>query len=229
MDPGTLNSTLHYTLIRHILDHGFAPDRAELGRILGLPGPEVVAGLRRLAEDHGVVLHPHQPEVWVIHPFSLAPTSFWVRSGDRAWRGNCGWCSLGVAALAGGDVTISTSFGAEGRPVDLHIRDGRVVEGDCLIHFPTPMRRCWDNVIHACGNMLVFEDEAAVDGWCRRHRMPRGDTQPLGTFWEFARVWYGKHLDPQWRKWTSGEASALFKRFGLGGDTWEIPGSEVRF
>ncbi len=229
MDPGTLNSTLHHTLIRHIIDHGFAPDRAELGRMLGLPEPEVVAGLRRLADDHGVVLHPHQPEVWVIHPFSLAPTGFWVRSGGRGWWGNCAWCSLGVATLLGGEVTISTSFGAEGRPVDLHIRDGRIVEEDYLIHFPTPMRHCWDNVIHACSAMLVFEHEAAVNDWCRRHRMARGDTRTLAGFWPFAQAWYGRHLDPRWKKWTSEEAGAMFQRFGLGGDTWEIPGSAARF
>jgi len=227
--PENLNGTLHHAIIRHILDHGHAPSRQQLSGILGLPEPAVTAALNRLAEDHGVVLHPHQPEIWVIHPFSLAPTSFWVRSGDRAWWGNCGWCSLGIASLLDQDVTISTSFGAEGRPVDLHIRDGRIVEGDYLIHFPTPMRQCWDNVIYACSTMLVFEHEAEVDDWCRRHRIPRGDTQPLGHFWEFAKAWYGKHLDPQWRKWSNEEADALFRRFGLGGDTWEIPRSGSRF
>ena len=228
-DPATLNSTLHYTIIRHILDHGYAPGVGELGRMLGLPEEAAAAALKRLADDHGVVLHPHRPEIWAIHPFSLAPTGFWVRSGDRAWWGNCGWCSLGVAALVDGDVTISTSFGAEGRPVDLHIRSGRMVEGQYLIHFPIPMRQCWDNVIYSCSNMLVFEDEAAVDAWCRRHRMPKGDTQPLSRFWDFARDWYGKHLDPDWKKWTSAEAGALFRRHGLGGDTWEIPASSGRF
>jgi DNA-binding GntR family transcriptional regulator len=66
MEPETLNASLHHALIRHILDHGHGPDAQELSRILGLPEPVVVAGLRRLAEDHGVVLHPHRPEVWAI-------------------------------------------------------------------------------------------------------------------------------------------------------------------
>ena len=228
-NPETLNATLHYTLIRHILDHGYAPDTQELSRILDLPEEATVSALKRLAEDHGVVLHPQQPDIWAIHPFSLAPTAFWVRSGDGAWWGNCGWCSLGIAALVAEDVTISTSFGAEGRPVDLHIRSGRMIEDNYLIHFPVPMRKCWDNVVYACSNMLIFENEAAVDAWCRRHRMPKGDIQPLSQFWEFAKEWYGKHLDPHWRKWTSEEARALFHRHGLGGDTWEIPSSKGRF
>jgi hypothetical protein len=228
-NPEALNATLHYTIIRHILDRGYAPDTQELSRLLDLPEETAVSALKRLAEDHGVVLHPDEPKIWAIHPFSLAPTQFWVRSGDRAWWGNCGWCSLGIAALVEGDVTISTSFGAEGRPVDLHVCSGRMVEGQYLIHFPVPMRKCWDNVVYACSNMLIFENEAAVDAWCLRHRMPKGDIQPLSRFWEFAKEWYGKHLDPHWRKWTSEEASALFQRHGLGGDTWEISASRERF
>jgi hypothetical protein len=228
-DPETLNATLHYTLIRYILDHGHAPDRKDLGRMLDLPEPEVAAALDRLAEGHGVVLHPHQPEVWAIHPFALAPTNFWVRSGDRAWWGNCAWCSLGIAALVGQDVTISTTFGAEGRPVDLHLHQGQVLEPDLLVHFPVPMRRCWDNVVYSCSNMLVFEDRPAVEDWCRRHRIPLGDTQPLSRFWPFAREWYGRHLDRQWRKWTSDEARDLFQRHGLTGDTWEVPTTGTRF
>jgi hypothetical protein len=228
-NPETLNSTLHYTILRQILDHGYAPTRAELGRILELPEEAVAAALTRLAEAHGVVLHPHQPDIWAIHPFSLAPTNFWVRSADQAWWGNCGWCSLGIAALADQDVTISTSFGAEGRPVDLHIRNGLIVEGQYLIHFPIPMRQCWDNVVYSCSTMLIFESEAEVDAWCRRHRIAKGDVQPLARFWEFAKDWYGKHLDPKWQKWTSEEARALFQRHGLGGDTWEIPATRSRF
>lgn len=228
-NPESLNATLHHTLIRHILDHGHAPSRADLGRILALPDAEVADALFRLAEDHGVVLHPHQAEVWAIHPFSLAPTGFWVRSGDRAWWGNCAWCSLGVAALAGQDTIISTSFGAEGRPVDLHIQDGRILEPDYLVHFPVPMRNCWDNVVYSCSNMLVFEHAQAVDDWCHRHRIPRGDTQPLGRFWDFAREWYGRHLDPRWRKWTGEEAREMFQRHGLTGDTWAMPATTARF
>lgn len=229
MAPDALVGTLHYTLVRHILDHGHAPSREELGRRLGLSAPEVVDALRRLADEHGVVLHPHAPDVWVVHPFSLAPTQFWVESGDRGWWGSCAWCSLGIAALLDRDVAIRTSLGAEGRPVELWIRDGRPAGDDYLIHFPVPMRRCWDDVIYACSNMLLFDGEAAVDDWCRRHRVPRGDTRPVSQFWSFAREWYGRHLDPAWRKWTPAEARDLFQRHGLTGDTWDIPATGTRF
>ena len=36
-------------------------------------------------------------------------------------------------------------------------------------------------------------------------------------------------MDPQWRKWTTEEAAAMFLRHGLRGDTWELPTSGERF
>ena len=42
----------------------------------------LVVFLYDLQEYHGVVLHPNEPRVWVLHSFSLAPTSFYVRRKD---------------------------------------------------------------------------------------------------------------------------------------------------
>jgi len=77
--------------------------------------------------------------------------------------------------------------------------------------------------------MLVFESNAAVDAWCMRHNMPRGDVQPLTTVWAFARAWYARHLDPAWTKWTSQEAQALFAQFGLTGPIWTLQVTDDRF
>ena len=42
---------------------------------------------------------------------------------------------------------------------------------------------------------------------CARRR-----DQPIQRVYDFAEVWYGRHLDPDWRKWTIEEASGIFKR-----------------
>lgn len=93
---------LHYAIIRHVLDRAHAPTRLALASELGVDPETVRQGLEALQANHGVVLHPHQPEVWVLHPFSSAPTPFAVRHAHRLWWGNCAWCSLGIAALLGG-------------------------------------------------------------------------------------------------------------------------------
>lgn len=222
-------SSLHHAILRHLVDQGYAPSHARLCAAFGVDPETMTRALQDLAAYHGVVLHPHAPEVWVIHPFSTAPTPFTVRQGERLWWGNCAWCSLGIAALLGGrEVTIDTTLGAEGRPVTVHVDDHRVRE-KLLVHFPIPMAHAWDNVIFTCTTMLVFEDEKAIDAWSRRHALPRGDARPIQTVYDFARFWYARHLDPDWQKWSTDEALSLFERFGLRGRIWELARTGDRF
>jgi hypothetical protein len=223
------HASLHYAILRHFVDRGYAPSHAELMAAFGVDAESMTRALQGLAAYHGAVLHPHAPEVWVIHPFSTAPTLFTVRHGGRQWWGNCAWCSLGIAALLGGSgVTIDTTLGAEGRHVTIHVDNHRVQES-LVVHFPIPMARAWDNVIFTCATMLMFEDQTAIDAWSKRHALPRGDAQPVQTVYDFAREWYGRHLDPEWQKWSSDEARNLFERFGFRGPVWDLPRSGERF
>jgi hypothetical protein len=189
----------------------------------------VESALYRLAENHGVVLHPGSARIWAAHPFSAAPTNFVVRSQEGRWWGNCAWCSLGIAALLDRDVTITTTLGADGPQVDVHIVNGRLLEKQYLVHFPVPMRQAWDNVIYTCSTMLLFESEHAIYRWCSAHRISRGDVQPVEKIWQLSKVWYGNHLNPEWHKWTNEEARHIFEQFGLGGTIWHIPVSDTRF
>ena len=223
------HSQLHYIILKTIVEQGFAPDNTELAAHFHTTEDRIVEALYSLQEYHGVVLHPNEPKVWVIHPFSLAPTNFYVRSEKGQWWGNCAWCSLGVAALLGGAVTITTSIGAEGKPVEINIEDGEVKQDHLWVHFPIPMKRAWDNVIYTCSNMLIFESESQVDEWSARHQIARGDVQPIGKIWKFTQKWYGNHLDPNWVKWTVEEASQLFKEFGLHHAIWDLDTSGERF
>lgn len=167
--------------------------------------------------------------MWVAHPFSSAPTTFVVRHEDKLWWGNCAWCSLGIAALVGGrDVTIETTLGADGSPVVIHVNDHRI-EQDLHVHFPVPMARAWDNVIFTCSVMLVFETESAVDAWSARHVLPRGDVQRIQKAYDFAREWYGRHLEPEWAKWTTDEARRIFEKHDLRGPVWDLPRTSERF
>jgi hypothetical protein len=234
-------SSLHYAIIRSFVDHGHAPSVASLCSTFGRPRSEVIKALQDLQDYHGVVLHPGpDSEIWCAHPFSSAPTGFWVErgssdkdgAGGSCWA-NCAWCSMGVAALfSPAEVTISTVLGAERKQVTLKLLDGKLREEDAkgyFVHFAIPMRQAWNNVIYTCSMMLLFDSEAAIDEWCRRHQVPKGDVQPLGNVWEFAKVWYGGHLNPQWKKWTMPQAQEIFDRFGLRGPVWDLGSNQGRF
>lgn len=220
---------LHHFVISSFLERQRPPTVAEVAAHFGRSEAEARLGLRALAHDHGIVLHPHSDEVWVAHPFSAAPTTFVVKAGARTWWGNCAWCSLGVAHLAGGTATIETRLGALDESVVVRIENGTIVDSDYVVHFPVPMRHAWDNVVFTCSVMLLFRDRAQVAAWTASRGLPQGDIRPLPQVWAFAQEWYGRHADADWRKWTSAEAVALFERHGLTGPVWDLTSSAARF
>ena len=165
-------SQLHYALIDHIIRKGYAPETPELAKGFGVSLAEVEQKLKDLQEYHGVVLHPNEPKVWAIHPFSLAPTPFSVQGARHTWWGNCAWCSLGVAAIVGEDVLIKSTSGALGEPVEVRVIGGELRDTDLLIHFPIPMTQAWDNVVYTCSTMLLFRSEQEVDEWSQKHHIP---------------------------------------------------------
>lgn len=221
--------SLHHAIMRHFVDCGFAPTTEALAITFGTNSEKLAQALCDLQDYHGVVLHPHCPEVWVIHPFSTAPTCFVVRNAERLWWANCAWCSLGIAALLGGnDISIGTKLGADGEPVTVHVDNGHVRE-NLLVHFPIPMTAVWDNVIYADSTVLVFDSEAAIDEWTERHKITRGDVQPIQRVYELAVAWFGRYLDQDWRKWTMTEARGIFRKVGLSGPIWDLPETTERF
>ncbi len=223
------NSILHHSIIRKIIENGFAPSVEDLSEILHADKEEVEQGLYNLQEDHGVVLHPNQPKIWVIHPFSLAPTNFYVKSKAGEWWGNCAWCSLGIAALIHDNVKITTTIGAGTKQIEINIIEGEIQEKNYCIHFPIPMKNAWDNVIYTCSNMLVFENEMQINEWTKKHKIPQGDVQPVENIWNFSKKWYGNHLNPEWTKWTIEEAKQMFREFNLNDKIWNLKYSEKRF
>ena len=220
---------LHYELIRALLDTCSVPDNAQLADRLHCSAHDLERCFDELAEQHGVVLHPNSHRVWVIHPFSLAPTPFLVRAGDRRWWGNCAWCSLGIASLLDGPCTITSSLGAEEERVVMSVGNGRVKPDDLLVHFPIPMGRAWDNVVYTCSTMLVFRNADDVREWSQRHGLPVGDLQPVTKVMELARRWYGDYLRPDWRKRSTQEAGAIFRDLGFSHPVWDLDSTGGRF
>jgi hypothetical protein len=223
------NSNLHYSIIKGIIDNGFAPNVDDLSTLLIATESEIIEGLNNLQDYHGVVLHPNEPKIWVIHPFSLAPTNFYVTSRKGEWWGNCAWCSLGIAALLKDDVKITTTIGAETKQTEINIINGEIQDKNYFIHFPIPMKNAWDNVIYTCSNMLIFENEKQIDGWTKKHNIPKGDIQTIENVWNFSKKWYGNHLNPDWTKWTIEEAKEMFRKFELKDRIWLLEDSKERF
>jgi len=80
---------LHYQILKGIIDNGFAPSIKTFSDIFKTDEEQVINALHELQRYHGVVLHPNEPKIWVIHPFSLAPTNFYVQSDKGQWKELC--------------------------------------------------------------------------------------------------------------------------------------------
>lgn len=223
------DSSLHQLIISFFLDRQRPPTIGEIASHFRCGEVEARRHLRALADNHGVVLHPQSDDIWVAHPFSAAPTTCVVRSGSRRWWGNCVWCSLGVAQLAGGTAIIETRTGAIDDHASIRLERGRVLDTNFVVHFPIPMRHAWDNVIYTCSIMLLFHNEAQVDGWCVARGIPKGDVRPIEQVAAFAAEWYGHHADAHWTKWSRREAAEIFSRHNLTGPTWTLSDEEARF
>jgi len=222
VEESKLQSAIHHHLIRGLIDNGFAPDIARLQELVSAEPASVAAALKRLEANHSVVCHPHHVAPWVIHPFSLSPTATWVQADQRGWWAPCIWCALGVATLVGEDVVIHSRIGGEAEDLDLHVCGGLVREDDIVTHFAVPLRSAWDNVHHYCATVLPFRSEADVDAWSRRHAIPKGAVVPIAQVAELARVWYGKHADHDWEKWSIAQARQIFEQVGLTGPFWAL-------
>lgn len=205
---------------------GSAPTAGEIAAAMSLPVDAIAASLRRLSDGHGVVLHPGTTDVWIVHPFSLSPTATWVEASGRGWWAPCIWCATGIAALVAPDVIIHSRLGGEAEPVAIHLGKH---EAELVVHFPIPPRDAWNNVVHYCATVLPFRGEAEIDAWCARHRIPRGAAVPMSQVQLLGRVWYGRHLDRSWRKWTVVQARTIFEEVGLTDRFWHLPEETGRF
>src|SRR5437660_11494046 len=97
--PEIALSRVHHELIQGFIEKGACPTNAKLGLALGLGVDEIEKLLQELSEIHGLVLHPHVCEPWVVHPFSLTPTMHWIKGHQGDWVAPCIWCSLGETLL----------------------------------------------------------------------------------------------------------------------------------
>jgi hypothetical protein len=125
-----------------LVEHGRAPAAAELGE-----PDEVLAGWRRLHEEHAVVLNPATDELRMLNPFSAVPTAYRVRARGRWWYGNCAWDAFGICAALHSDGRVETSCPDCGEPLAVEVRDARVDDESLRFHVLVPAARWWDDIV----------------------------------------------------------------------------------
>ena len=217
---------VHGAIIQQLLATGYAPNRFQLASELQIPIEDVESRLRRLADTHGIVLHPHEPETWVAHPFSTTPTLHWIDGETRSWWAPCVWCALGIATLASGFVQIHTRLGAESKPIVIDVEGGHPTSktDNLVVHFSVPPKFAWDNVHKHCALVLPFESEEDVVRWCEAYGQSVGEIVPLRQVAHLARLWYRTYANSDWKKWSVLQAQEIFRSVGLTSQFWQLEG-----
>jgi ribonuclease HI len=133
-------------IYRHFIETANAPDLATIARATTIADHDVAAALRKLADQHAIVLAPASVSVWMAHPFSAVPTPYPVDAGGRTYWANCAWDAAGMLSLIG-DGETQTLCADCGQPAGFGVQDGALV-GDGVVHFAVPPRRFWENVAY---------------------------------------------------------------------------------
>jgi hypothetical protein len=125
-----------------LVEHGRAPAASDLGE-----PADVVAGWRRLHEQHALVLNPATDELRMLNPFSTVPSAYRVRARGRWWYGNCAWDAFGICAALHTDGRIETSCADCGEPLVVEVRDERPGDASLVFHCLVPAARWWDDIV----------------------------------------------------------------------------------
>jgi hypothetical protein len=77
--------------------------------------------------------------------------------------------------------------------------------------------------------LLPFRTEQDAHDWSQRHGLPFGEVISLDQTAALARIWYGRHADRDWHKWTVAEAQSIFHDVGLRSPFWNLGYQDGRF
>ena len=126
---------------------GSAPTPADAAAELELPEEELGAAYRRLHDAHALVLEPGTTRIRMLNPFSAVATPHVVEAAGRSWFANCAWDALGIPGALHTDGAVRSECPDCGEPLELEVREGKLVRGaELLVHFVVPARRWWDDI-----------------------------------------------------------------------------------
>jgi len=120
----------------------------ELGRVPTIEETGVdEATLRRLEDEHSLVLAPDGSAFRLLAPFSGVPTPYLGEANGSRWHANCAWDAFGVPAALGVDGHVSTTCLDCGETLEVDVVAGRPEPDDLVAHFLLPARRWWEDIV----------------------------------------------------------------------------------
>ncbi|HKA69666.1 MAG TPA: alkylmercury lyase family protein [Actinomycetes bacterium] len=114
--------TVHRAILRAFASTGRAPDPATLTAPDGKELPALLGELH----DRDVIRLDEHGRIRAAYPFSGRPTAYRVEiAGGPTVYAMCAIDALGIAAMLGADVTVTSAEPGSGEPIRVVIRDGQ--------------------------------------------------------------------------------------------------------
>lgn len=220
-------ASLRAMVCQTLADEGRAPSPRELARRLALDPPQVLTGLRTLAQRHALVLTQDGDAIRMAHPFSAAPMAFVVTPADghddRRWWGGCAWDSFGISAALELDVLIDTACPACGARLQVAVGPHTPPPAELAVWFPRPAARWWDDVVATCTAIRLCCDTAHTQTWAQSTGQREGQIVPAERVWALAAPWYGDRLAPTYAPHSREHNQRLLSDLGLSSSFWQLP------
>ncbi len=142
-----LDRDVRLQVYRALIETGAAPTTHALAAAVGTDDVEVVeASLKRLQDNHALVLAPGTVNVWMAHPFSTVRTPYAVTCGGRRYWANCAWDYFAIPPLVGANDMQTSRCAQTGDLLHASYQAGTLVDAEGVVHFVVPPRQFWDNI-----------------------------------------------------------------------------------
>ncbi len=128
--------------------HGRPPVTAEIAAVAGIAESEALATLRRLHNEHALLLDGKREHIRIANPLSAVATPYRVQVGDRWYFANCAWDSLGIPAMLHVDALVQAEWALTAAPVQYAVTAGQLDAPPALVHFLLPFERWYDDLVH---------------------------------------------------------------------------------
>lgn len=138
--------------VRHFVYQNFAettrpPSVGETARYFEVTNEEAIELYKELHHRHAFFLDLETLHIRMANPFSGIPTDFKVTANGKTYFANCAWDMLGIPAALHTDAIIEAKFTESNEEVKLEVKDGKVTNGELLVHFPLPFSRWYDDLV----------------------------------------------------------------------------------
>ena len=189
---------------------------------LSLSHNDIEIALQDLHASRDIVLDA-EGGIVLAHPFATENFGFSVMGSAVLWWGGCAWDSFAIPHLVADEpsVLVATRCPGCGTPHVWEVDRHHSPRGDQVVHFATPMRHVWDDVVHSCRHQRIFCRNDCVDAaLAREGQADVGARFDIATLWRLASHWYEGRLERGYRRREPAEAARYFRGVGLIGEFW---------